>query len=503
LAGAVSLAAVLGILAMEKDAPQSSPAPTQANLRALPHKLVVLPFRSIGTADRDLMLELGMAETLITRLSRSTRLDVLSLGSVQPFAGQSFDPMATARALGADYVLDGSTQRNGDLVRVNARLLSLRDGRSLWSGTFDAHPDRVFTLQDALAIGVSGALSLQHPGATGYRSPCDGEDAVAYRAYLRGRHLMFRPDAVRLPKALAAFDEALARDPGCARAWAGKAFAYRSFAMAGDVDPRTAFPQARNAVRHALRIDPASAEAYATKGVIEFWYDWDWAAAEASLRHAISLDPNLAEAHYALAHLLHNIGRNGEGLPHAQRAAMLNPLSPIINTIVASFHVTAGRDDEARRRLDAVLDLDPDFWTALFWRANLEARKGNLKGAIADMQRANVACARCSHALAGLAWLQAKAGNAAQAQELLREMQRRDAQGYFPATRLALAHEALGQRKQALDMLERAHAERDLYLTFLLVDQRLRPLIPEPRFQALVRRLRLDDGSGSTATAPR
>ncbi len=200
---------------------------------------------------------------------------------------------------------------------------------------------------------------------------------------------------------------------------------------------------------------------------------------------------------------MHNIGRNDEGLPHAQRAAMLNPLSPIINTIVASFYVTAGRDDEARTRLDAVLDLDPDFWTALFWRANLEARKGNMTGAVADMQRANVACARCSHALAGLAWLQAKAGNSAQANELLREMQRRDARGYFPATRLALAHEALGQRTRALDMLERAHAERDLYLTFLLVDQRLKPLTSEPRFQALLGRLRLDDGSGSIATAPR
>lgn len=459
-----------------------------------PARLAVLPFRAIGAAQNDELLELGLAETLITRLGHVRDLHVLSLGAVEPFVGKVVDPVRTGHSLGADYVVEGSTQRMGNSVRVNARLLSLRDGRSLWTGTFDAHPERVFTLQDTLAKAVYGALSLRPPSTVAYRSPCDGGDALAYRDYLHGRHLMFRPDPVRLPMALAAFDQALARDPACARAWAGKAFAYRSLAMVGDQQPGLAFNRARAAVQQALRIDPGSAEAHASKGVIEFWSDWDWAAAEASLRHAIALDPNLAEAHYALAHLLHNIGRNEEGLPHARRAALLNPLSPVINAIGASFLVTQGQLDEAERRLDAVLQLDPDFWTAQFWKSRVRARRGDTAGAIASMERAAAACRRCSHAVAGLAWLRGQSGDERAAAALLGEMQARAAHGYFPATRLALAYQGMGRTEDALAALERAYAERDLYLTFLLVDDRLAGLRDEPRFLALAARLRLPAG---------
>lgn len=107
------------------------------------------------------------------------------------------------------------------------------------------------------------------------------------------------------------------------------------------------------------------------------------------------------------------------------------------------------------------------------------------------MTRAVASCARCSHAVAGLAWLDARAGRRAEAERLLQEMQVRDAAGYIPATRLALAHAGLGERGRALDMLERAHAERDFYLTFLLVDPRLRELQDEPRYRALLARMRL------------
>ena len=290
--------------------------------------------------------------------------------------------------------------------------------------------------------------------------------------------------------------------PAWKSAWAGIAFAHRSLAMTADAEPRLVFPQARAAVDRALRIDPDSAEAHASKGVIEFWYDWDWKAAEASLRRAIALNDNLSEAHYALAHLLHNIGRNHEGLPHALRAAELDPVSPIINTIVASFLISAGRADEAAVRIDGVLQTDPDFWTALLWRSLLRAGRGDEAGALADMTRAAQACRRCSHGLASLAWLHAQRGDRAAAERLLTEMQRRDAQGYFPATRLALAQEALGRRNEALALLERSHAERDLYLTFLLVDPRLRRMGSEPRYQALQRRMGLvPSGAAGTVAA--
>ncbi|MEP6634808.1 MAG: winged helix-turn-helix domain-containing protein, partial [Luteimonas sp.] len=158
--------------------------------------LAVLPFRQLGSgANRsgDELLQLGMAETLIARLSRSTSMRVLSLGSVQGFIGPNVDTVRAARILGAHYVIEGSTQQRGNSVRVNARLLALPDGRTVWAGTYDQAPERVFTLQDSMAEAVIAALALQHiTEPRRKRSACDGDDPKAYRAYLRGRYLIQR-----------------------------------------------------------------------------------------------------------------------------------------------------------------------------------------------------------------------------------------------------------------------------------------------------------------------
>lgn len=497
-AAVVVLAAValLATSALREHAPQAG---SRAHSVSPPTTLAVLPFRAIGhPADADPMLDLGMAETLITRLSRSTPLRVLSLGSVQGFVGEDVDPLRVGMELGADYVVDGSTQRQGARVRVNARLVSLPDGRTVWAGTFDRTPEQVFTLQDALAEGMSSALSLHYSAVPRGRSPCDGGDAQAYRAYLHGRHLMNRPEGVVLADAIAAFRQAIARDPRCARAWAGIAFAYRALAMTADRDPREVFPLAEAAIANALAIDPESAEAYASKGFIEFWYGWDWTASEVSLRHAIELDGNLSEAHFALAHLLYNTGRGDEAEPYARKATLLDPLSPIINTIAAGILASSARPgevrpdaDEFRERIDKVLQIAPDFWTARMMRGVDEAGHGDFNAALEDLRRAGTACAECSHVLALRCLVYVEAGRPEEARQVLRRMEQRDRAGYFPATRLALARLALGDRDGALDLLERAYRERDMNLTFLSVDGRWQPLHQDPRFHDLLKRLNL------------
>lgn len=456
-----------------------------------PPTLAVLPFRSIGDGAEttDELLQLGMAETLIARLSRSTSLRVLSLNSVQGFTGATTDPMRAGMTLGADYIIEGSTQHRGNSIRVNARLMSLPGGRTVWAGTFDQTPDKVFTLQDALADGMSAALSLHDLGAAHHSSPCDGEDARAYRAYLRGRHLMNRPDRYQLPKAIDSLRQAVDLDPLCARAWAGMAFAYRSLAMTADRDPRETFPLAKAAIAKALAIDPRSAEAYASKGFIEFWYDWNWAAAEKSLRHAVALNGNLSESHFALAHLLVNLGRFDEAGPYARKAALLDPLSPVINSIAAQL---VGSPDEASRRLEKVLELDPDFWIALHMRGNLALATGNVAAALRDVRRADELCGVCSHTQATLVRALVEAGDRDAAERILARMESRDRESYVPATRLALAHLALGRRERALDLLERAYADRDINMSFLAIDGRWQDLHREPRFQALLQRMNLE-----------
>lgn len=454
-----------------------------------PVALAVLPFRALAGGARDEGLELGMADTLITRLSRSSAFQVRSLESSTRSGNPQGDATEAGRMLGAAYVVAGTTQVNGDDVRVNARLIRVAEGNTVWAETFDAPLARVFTLQDRIADAVTSALALAPVQPTRAQSACDGADAVAYRAYLRGYYQLHRPDPRRMTDALAAFREAIDRDPTCARAWAGTAYAYRGLVLTGDRDPRETFPLAKAAVAQALRIDPDSAEAYTSKGFIEFWYDWDWPRAETSMRHAIALNPNLAEAHIALAHLLVNIGRAAEAVPHARQAVALDPLSPIINSLASSFLRSGGHREEADRHLAKTLELEPDAWVALRVRSGRAMARGDLASALRDLERAVVISGGHSNTLAGLAKLHMRAGNRAAAERVLAKLEARRAAGYVPATSLAVAASALGDTERVLDLLEQGYRERDVRMSFLLQDwPRLRG---QPRFEALLRRMQL------------
>lgn len=287
----VALGALLFLLALFaiaawrlREAPPSAPA-------GQPTALAVLPIRWLSPGTRDELLELGLADTLITRLSRSRALRVRAFASSQRLGGDVNDPVAAGRRLGAAYVIDGSAQQVADNVRVNMRLLSVADGATVWADTFDARSDNVFTLQDRISGAVVGALGLPPivvPARA--RSPCDGDDPKAYRAYLRGYYLLQRPSAANLSGALSAFRRAINLDTACTRAYAGMALAYRGLVHI-DREPNEMFALSKAAVAQALKIDPDSAEALMAQGRNRDLYDWDWAGAEASLKRAIALNP--------------------------------------------------------------------------------------------------------------------------------------------------------------------------------------------------------------------
>lgn len=458
--------------------------------------LAVLPFRALSSGSEDPLLELGLAETLVTRLSRSPRIRVRSISSSQGFGGEGRDAIDAGRQLGADYVVEGSVQRVGDSVRVNARLLSVESGSTLWANTLDSRIERVFTLQDAITDAITSSLALQPivlPARA--RSPCNGSDPQAYRAYLRGYYLLQRPNPISLTDALSAFRHTLDLDSACTRAYAGMALAYRGLVHT-DREPARMFPLAKAAVARALEIDPDSAEALMARGRNQHLYDWDWVGAEASFKRAIELNPSLAEAHFGYAHLLVDLGRFDEGLAHAQQARELDPLSPHINALEAGFLTAARRPDAARRRVDQALELRPGFWIALLVRGGMALDQGDTTAAISDFRIAAERSQRTSQILAVLAVAHAAAGNGSAARAILAELEGRAASGYVPATSLAAVHNALGDTERALDLLERAYDERDIRLAFVKVDARWNNLRTQPRFKSLAQRMGLAGGPG-------
>ncbi|MBS0380979.1 MAG: winged helix-turn-helix domain-containing protein [Proteobacteria bacterium] len=456
-----------------------------------PKTLAVLPFRFLSAVPHDELFELGLAETLITRLSHSRELRVSALASSQRLGRDVRDPIAAGRQLGAAYVVDGSAQRFADNVRVNVRLLSMAEGATMYADTFDVGADDVFTLQDRIAAAVLGALALQPIVVARHGcSPCDGDDPAAYRAWLRGHHLLQRPNEANLREALSAFRRTIDLDTACTRAYASMALAYRGLVHL-DNEPDEMFGLAKAAVAQALRIDPDSAEALAMQGRNRQLYDWDWTGAEASLKRAIELNPSLMEARLGCAHLLVTLGRFEEGLEQAHAARALDPLSPWCNSILAGLLTAARQPEAAAKQVERALDLQPDFWIALHVRGGLALERGDTQAALDDFQRATASSQRASQMLAFLATACAQAGDRVQVQAILDELEARRARGYVSATSIAAVAVALDDTGRALDELERAEREHDIRMVFLKVDARWNPLRALPRFRALAQRMGL------------
>lgn len=484
------LAVVLALLATAIWWPHP-PAQSVSGTSQMP-TLAVLPFRTLSPGPRDELMELGMAETLIARLSASDAIRVQALGSIRQLEREHQDALQVGRTLKADYVVDGAVQVRQDRIRVNARLLSVPHGTVAWSDTFDADTGTVFGLQDDIAAAVSQALAVKLPAAgLAHRSPCDGGDADLYRQYLGARHLLSAPVPDRLHRAIAMFRNILERDPLCARAWAGQAFAWRTLAIIGENPPAQSFPLAEAAIGHALALDPDLVEAHAETGFKRFWYDWDWAGSEQALLRAIALNPSSVDARRAYAHLLSNLGEGERALEQMEMARRLDPMSPLNNALYGQFMAAAGRTGDARRQLDHTLQLAPDFWIALLHLGGMEMQRGDFDAAIASLTRATEHSQGNAVALSALAAAHAKAGQRDRAEAILRELEQRAASGYVRPSRLAAVEVALGRHERALDLLEQAHAERDLGLTFLRVDSGWNPLRQEPRFIALSERMGL------------
>ncbi len=454
--------------------------------------LAVLPFKPLLPGAHDAVLELGMADTLITKLSTNPHVVVRSLDAVRRYTGAGRDAIATGQALGVGSVLEGYVQRQGDRVRVNARLLAVPGGAALWTGSFDESFRDVFALQDAITQKVAAALSLKLDRDERQRMQQNyTSNIAAYRLYVEGRLHLQNATPPELERSIGSFQRALKVDPNYALAYVGLAEGYRRQAIISDADPQIVLPLARAAALHALKIDDTLAEAYVPLGFVHFWYDWDWAAAEAAFRRGIELQPNFADLHFGYAALLSNLGRNDEALRESQRARELDPTSPLYVALEASFVAYAGRPDEARAQAEGVLRAHPDFWIAHLVLGWLDSDAGRYAEAVDDFSKADKLSGGSQQAVSMLGFALARTGRKAEAQAVLDKLLQRAQKEYVPPTSIATIYCGMDQNEQALHWLERGYAVHDVRMTFLKVDRRWDPLRGDARFAAIERRIGL------------
>jgi serine/threonine-protein kinase len=452
-----------------------------------------LPFRALVAepVDSDQALGLALSEALITRLGTATGIIVRPASAVRKYLDARVDPAAIGKALRVPAVIDGSFQEAGGRLRVTVQLLRTADGKHLWSGDFDEQRSDIFSLQDAIADRVARALMVHVTSAKQTRHLTRPE---VFDLGSRGRYHLLRYSADDAAKALRHYQLAVEKDPAWAPAHAGMAWAYIQHSEFRLLPYSVSWAKARDAAQRAVSLDDSSVEALVALGNVQFAFEWDWNGAQRNLQRACAIQPRDLEALGAYRNLLTAVGRLEESLELSYKIRALDRLSPQSSMAVVSSLVTLKRYDEAIAAARETLELQPEFPGTHAWLARAYHGKGMHDQWFLANSRASELAREPPEIRAKLRTAY-KAGGVhgywRATLELLRERSRS-----FPVSPIAFVetYAALGE-DQAFRALERSYAEREPNLVHLKTSPTFEPLRSDPRYTALLKRMKLDDDS--------
>jgi serine/threonine protein kinase/tetratricopeptide (TPR) repeat protein len=455
------------------------------------NSVAVLPFIDLSPQKDHEWLSDGISEAMITALSRLKGLRVPARTSSFFFKGKDPDIQEIGQKLRVENVLEGSVQVAGDTLRVNAQLITVKDGYNLWTDKFDLKLEDVFSIQDEIAREVVKALKVRLLGEEEiHLTKKYTENLEAYNLYLQGRYFWNKRGRGNLEKSIECFKKALEEDSNYVLAYAGLADSYMVLGNNAFISPGEAYPNAREFALKALAMDNRLAEAHATLALIEIDYDWDWAGAEEEFKLALQIDPGYGFAHAGYAFLLSYLGRHEEAIKEIKTARDLDPLSPRIAANVGFVIYNSRRYEQALKELKKAIELYPEHSQNYIYAARIYAALGWYEEAHASLQRYKEITGTESQTY--LAYVYAKWGKREEAEELLRKTVERSKRSYISLTYIAPIYGFLGDIDQAISLLEKAYLERDNRLCYLKIDPRFDPLRPDPRFRSLLKKMNLD-----------
>jgi TolB-like protein/Flp pilus assembly protein TadD len=462
----------------------------------LPARLIksiaVLPFKPLVASSRDEALELGMADTLINKLSNIRQVTVRPLSAVRQYTSLEQDAAAAGREQKVDAVLDGNIQRSGEKIRVTVRLVRVADAREIWAEQFDEKLTDIFSVQDSVSAKVSGLLAVTLTGEEKeLLTKHQTADVEAYQLYLVGRYHLNKLTDDGFKKGRDYFQQAIDKDPNYALAYAGLADAYNRLSGWNAVSPREGFPSARAAAIKALELDDNLVEAHTQLGVVKLLYDWDWSGAEREFTRAIEINRGYSDAHQMYSYYLSALGRYDEALTAMRRAQELDPLSIEKNAGIGDILYQQRQYDRAIEQYQRVLEMDANSGFTHWAIGNVYVQKKRYEDAIAEYQKAIPLSGDSPDEPASLACAYALSGRKREAQVILGELQERSKRRYISPTIIAFIYAALGDKDRAFAWLDKAYEGRDFILTLLKAEPMFDGLRSDPRFADLLRRVGL------------
>jgi DNA-binding winged helix-turn-helix (wHTH) protein/TolB-like protein/Flp pilus assembly protein TadD len=462
-------------------------SPATASIKSI----AVLPFKPLVVDSRDESLELGIADTLITRLGHLKQVMVRPTSAVRGYTGLDQDPIAAGREQRVDAVLDGSIQKSGERIRVTVRLMNVADGQQIWSDKFDEKFTDIFVVQDSISRQVAEAIVNLTGREKETLASRYTENFEAYQLYLKGRYFWNKVTEESLKKSVECFNQAIEKDQNYALAYAGLADSYILASFFGMSPPAESYGKAKTAATRALEIDNKLAEAHATMALIFIWYEWDWSSGEAEFKRALELSPNYGTAHQGYGRALAMVGRFDEGLAELKRAQELDPLSLIIDEEIGTAFLFARKYDEAINQVRKTLDMDARFAFAYIDLSIALEQTGKPQEAITELQKALKLEKENAFVLSLMGFTYARMGGKAKAEDIIRQLKELSRRKYVSPVHMARINVGLGNTEHAFELLEQGYQARDYNMPYLRADPTFESLRLDPRFSALVRRLGL------------
>jgi TolB-like protein/cytochrome c-type biogenesis protein CcmH/NrfG len=489
---AVLLLAVVSVAVASHLLWRAPPAVPAVASSLQPRSLAVLPFSNLSPEAKEEYFSDGLTEELTNVLARVGGLRVVARTSAFQFKGKGSDVRQIGKTLNVGAVLEGSIQKSGSKLHVTAQLVGTTDGYHLWSGSYDRDAKDVFAVEEEIAQAITIALKIQlRPGQERIPFKPATENLEAYRLYLTGRFYWNKgyPEALRT--AVEYYKQATSADPKFAAAWAGMANAYTYYSIYGyDLPSRG---QARAAAEKALAIDPASTEALSALARVKAQYDWDWPEAERLFRRTQELNANDATAHqfYANTYLM-PLGRLNEAQAELRRALELDPLSPLVNSALATNYYFMRQYDKAIEVQKKTIELDPGFAMGYLYLGYYYAENSMFPEATTVLERQPKQLWEGPN-LGVQAYAYGKWGKPEEAYKLLEKW--KASKPGEPSREVTAVYFYLGAKDydQMFEWLEKAVEHRWYWATYLKVRPIFDPVRSDPRYHALLRKMRIPE----------
>ena len=470
-----------------EETPRQSEAAT-----ALPAKsIAVLPFDNLSEEKGNAFFAEGIQDEILTRLAKVADLKVISRTSTQRFKAVPSDLREIAKQLGVMNILEGSVQKSNDQVRINVQLINAVTDAHLWAESYDRKLTDLFTVESEVAKTIADTLQAKLTGSelTAISSR-PTQDPVAQDLLVQGRHFLALRRDDNLPRAIEFFRQAIVRDPNYAAAYAGLSEALILLPRYTGANPRDTRPESRVAARKALELNPNLAEAHNALAKIAMDYDVDFAEATREFRRAIELNPNYAGAHHWFSGTLESQGQFDEAIAESKLGTELDPFSAVNLSDQGRIYGSARRFPEAKASFEKSIAIDPAFSYVHWHYGEMLQVSGDLQGAAAEYARSRTA-SNTPEPIALSGQLAAIMGRPEEARRALAALDELEKHRHVDVFWRALLYLGLGDKDRALQVLEQSYVNNEGYeIGLIKVDPMLDSLRAEPRFQALVQKVR-------------